>query len=230
MRHWLCTISAAAILASGSAFAADLGHAPPPAPLPPPVPVFTWAGFYVGAHVGYAWGQENDDLSRYGVPEDSFNVDGVLGGLHAGYNWQINQVVLGVEGDVDASGVRGTDLPASIVGKVSLANDWQSSVRLRAGYALDRTLIYATGGIVFADDKESVTLIVDPSQTQTLTGWTIGGGLEYALTNNWSGRVEVRYTDFGRTNYLLDPMSTTYSFKAGFHETTALVGISYLFR
>ena len=90
-----------------------------------------------------------------------------------------------------------------VTGSLALANDWQSSVRLRAGYALDRTLIYATGGIAFADDKETVTLSLDTySQTQTLTGWTIGGGVEYALTNGWIGRVEVRYTDFGKTNYL----------------------------
>jgi outer membrane immunogenic protein len=159
---------------------------------------------------------------------DSFNVDGVLGGVHAGYNWQTNQLVLGIEADFDASGVRGTDQPPiSSPGTLALKNDWQSSVRLRAGYAWDRFLLYTTGGVAFADDKETLTVTVDPSysQTNTLTGWTVGGGLEYALTNNWIGRVEVRYTDFGKANYNLDG----YQYNAGFHETTALLGISYLF-
>jgi outer membrane immunogenic protein len=159
---------------------------------------------------------------------DSFNVDGVLGGVHAGYNWQTNQLVLGIEADFDGSGVRGTDplRLRSSPGTVALKNDWQSSVRLRAGYAWDRFLLYTTGGVAFADDREILTIPAGSySQTNTLTGWTVGGGLEYALTNNWIGRVEVRYTDFGKTNYDLHG----YQFNAGFHETTALLGISYLF-
>ena len=115
MRHWFHTISVVAILASGAVFAADLPSNQAPPVFVAPLPTFTWTGFYVGAHVGYGWGQEGDNLSTYALPSDSFNVNGMLGGVHAGYNWQTNQLVLGIEADFDGSGVQGTGslLPAS---------------------------------------------------------------------------------------------------------------------
>ena len=85
-----------------------------------------------------------------------------------------------------------------------------------------------TGGIAFADDKEVLTRVstgASLSQSKTLTGWTVGGGIEHAFTQNWIGRAEVRYADFGKSDYVLN----NWRFKAGFHETIALVGVSYLF-
>jgi outer membrane immunogenic protein len=227
MKLWLCALSATAILAAGSAFAADLSRGPPPPPLPPPLPAFSWTGPYLGINVGYGWGGESDDLSRQQIPQDAFDAHGVLGGVQAGYNWQMNQLVLGVEADIDATGVQGVDAP--VTGTLSFKNTWQSSLRLRAGYAVGRWLIYATGGVAFADDKEIWTVSSSSySQTKTLTGWTAGGGVEYAITNNWIGRIEARYTDFGKATYTLDDPPFL-PFQAGFHETTALVGLSYLF-
>ena len=112
----------------------------------------------------------------------------------------------------------------------------QASLRARAGFAWDRFLIYATGGIAFANAKlESEGTIVfddqstadfNDSDSSTLTGWTAGGGVEYAFTDNIIGRVEVRYSDFGKDTFHLNDSGDV---KAGFSQTAATVGISYKF-
>ena len=225
-------VLAAFLLAPAQALAADLAATPvePVAPITP----YSWTGFYVGAHIGYAWGKERDDLSRtLPVPADSFNVNGVLGGLHAGYNEQFsNNIVVGLEGDIDLSGINGSHTVIDANNGNSglhMRNRWQGSIRARLGYAFDRVLVYATGGVAFADIRERWNLFdgdVVGSGSKTKAGWTVGAGVEYAFTDNWIGRVEVRYTDFGKSRFRVAPDTR---FKAGFHETVALVGVSYKF-
>src|SRR5215207_7331741 len=167
MRKLLLT-TAAAVLLSTPTLAADL--APMPAePVAPTYLPFTWAGPYVGVQVGYGWGDENDNQS-FNFPEpdpepaDEFDMDGFLGGVHAGYNWQMGALVLGVEGDVEFSTYEGdtdflyesTDPDIIASGNLSMESDWQASLRLRAGFAVDRLLVYATGGVAFADAELSV--------------------------------------------------------------------------
>ncbi|QEN90103.1 porin family protein [Labrys sp. KNU-23] len=225
-------VLAALFLVPMPALAADLA----PAPVEPIVPVtpFSWTGFYVGAHIGYGWGREKDDLSRSTpVPADNFNVNGVLGGLHAGYNEQFsNNIVVGLEGDIDLSSIKGSHTVIDAQNgnsRLHMTNRWQGSVRARLGYAFDRILVYATGGVAFGDIRERWNLFdgdVVGSSTKTKVGWTAGAGVEYAFTDNWIGRVEVRYTDFGKSRFRVAPDTR---FKAGFHETVAMVGISYKF-
>ncbi|MGO4334285.1 outer membrane protein [Labrys sp. KB_33_2] len=237
------TVMVAALVAGG-ADAADLA----PRPVEPVAPVYTpydWSGPYIGLHVGYGWGRENDNYSENGplLPPtpaqtqsvaDHFNMNGFVGGAHAGYNYQINQFVIGGEVDIDYADLKGSHrysyYGGGWSGRLQMKSEWQGSARLRAGYALDNILLYATGGIAFANGKLSDSgqyfgTAYGTSDTNTHIGWTIGAGAEYAFTQNWIGRLEVRYTDFQKKRYVVtDP-----SVKAGWNQTTVNLGISYKF-
>jgi outer membrane immunogenic protein len=196
---------AAAVLvaATGSALAADLPSrsAPPPVYTPPP-PLFTWTGFYVGGQIGYGWGTSNSHIVGTGFGQGN-SPDGVVGGAHVGYNYQINQFVVGLEGDVDGTSYSKTVTNPAIGGAFGTNIPVEGSVRGRVGYAWDRALFYATGGLAIADLQHSYGGLITPVPTTfstTRVGWTVGGGVEYAVTNNWSVRAEYRYSDFGRTN------------------------------
>jgi outer membrane immunogenic protein len=180
-------------------------RAPPPVYLPPP-PIFTWTGVYVGGQIGYAWGRDSVDISfpGFGVL-DSFrdSPQGVIGGAHVGYNLQINQWVIGLEGTVDGTSLSKSFTPGGFFSVVQFTtrSDIQGSIRGRAGIAFDRALIYATGGVAFAGIENNYLQSVQnvsESFSKTRVGWTVGGGIEYAVTNNWSVRAEYRYSDFGR--------------------------------
>jgi outer membrane immunogenic protein len=191
-------------------------------PLAPPVPAFTWTGLYMGAQVGYAW--DKDPVAWFGTSSDddpaagtfTQTPTGVIGGAHIGYNYQINQMVMGVEGSVDGTSLSHTavvpvndfmgDTPGSIVA-TSQANV-QGSIRARLGLTWDRALIYATGGVAFSgfntttvDSTGFFTGVPGTSATfsNTRAGWTAGAGIDYAITDNWSVRAEYRYSDFGHT-------------------------------
>jgi len=169
-------------LASGT-LAADLPSRRAPAPVIAAVPVFTWTGFYVGVNAGYGWTESFDVTLPNGavVRADSEDDGGFVGGAQIGYNYQIGSFVLGLEGDIQYADLGGATYVVPGVGIVSYDNsDWFGTVRARAGVAFDRALIYATGGFAFADDR---------------TGWTVGGGIEYAVTNNLSLKVEGLYVN-----------------------------------
>jgi outer membrane immunogenic protein len=198
MRHQILLASVGAIAISGSAFAADLR--PPPVYLPPP-PIFTWGGLYLGAQIGYVWGSDPIEVDSL-VPSAFFNTQpsGVLGGFHVGYNLQIAQWVAGIEGTVDGSSLSGTRESDSGV-SLGTRTDVQGSIRLRIGVALDRVLLYGTGGAAFAgftnNYEFSGPIFLAETDSKTRAGWTVGGGIEYALTNNWLIGAEYRYSDFG---------------------------------
>jgi outer membrane immunogenic protein len=207
MRRQILLASVGAIAIAGSAFAADLPYrGPPPVYLPPP-PIFTWSGLYIGAQVGYAWGSDPIDEVDTVFDHNAFFNDkpnGVIGGAHLGYNLQIGQWVAGLEGSVDGTSLHGTRTSAGpLVVTMSTRPDVQGSIRGRVGVAFDRVLIYGTGGAAFSGITNNYSLgfpfFLSESDTKTRTGWTVGGGLEYAVTNNWSIRAEYRYSDFGRS-------------------------------
>ncbi len=108
--------------------------------------------------------------------------DGWLGGGFAGYNFQINpNWVVGLEGD--------------ITGTNKASNSWDGSIRGRLGYAYDRYLLYGTGGLAFGDIKGPA------GASSTKTGWTLGAGIEAALTSNVTGRLEYRHSDLGSATF-----------------------------
>ncbi|MGD0635542.1 MAG: outer membrane protein [Beijerinckiaceae bacterium] len=211
--------SAALIVLSGAALAADLPSTRAPV-VPPPLPVFSWTGIYAGGQIGYAFGQDTA-TSVVGTPYNS-NSRGVLGGAHIGYNYEAGPggLVVGVEGDVNGSSFTGTSALNS-----TTKSPVQGSLRARAGFAFERALIYATGGGVFAAFNDNYTSGDSPSTARV--GYTVGGGIQYAITDLWSVRAEYRYNNFGATTENLPIAGTTVSHRQT--ENQVLVGFSYKF-
>jgi outer membrane immunogenic protein len=189
------------------AAAADL---PPssPAYAPPNLPIFTWTGIYLGGDLGYAFGVSSKSLSYLGSYYGSSAwPDGVIGGAHIGYNYQFpaitggTNVVLGLEGDVEGSSY-GKSWYDRYGNSYTTSIPVQGSTRGRLGLAFDRALLYITGGAVFGgfDNQFALPNGLSTESTHTRVGWTIGGGIEYALTPNWSLRGEYRYSDFGKVS------------------------------
>jgi outer membrane immunogenic protein len=195
----LAGVAFAAIVASSSVMAADLGMQPvyKAAPAPVVLPA-NWTGFYVGAHLGGAWGTKDLTDPFVGKSLASAGVNGFLGGGQIGYNYQIGWVVLGVEGDVSAADITGT-APFIFGGSDSFSSktDWLATVTGRIGGTVDHALLYVKGGAAWAHDKYCINVPECISGTETRTGWVFGGGIEYAITHNWSGKVEYNYMDFG---------------------------------
>ncbi len=181
--------SALVVAGAGSAAAADF--VPPPIYTPPPVytpvaPVYNWTGPYAGVLAGYGWS---------GVPGFS-NPAGAVAGAYIGYNAQGGGYwVLGAEADLLWSGRRANDYDIN----------WTSSFRLRAGYAVGSFLPYVTAGLAIAGTDDNGV------NTATEFGYTVGAGIEAALTTNLVGRVEYLYSNYGSINWLpaSPPLSTS---------------------
>jgi outer membrane immunogenic protein len=190
----LVTLAATISLAS----AADLGRRPPaPPPAPPayaPLPYFNWTGFYIGINGGGAWGGSSE-FHFPGGTFTSFHPSGWLAGGTLGANYQLGQLVFGVEGDIDASDIHGSGACLGGGFVCQTKNDWLGTARGRIGYAFDRFLPYLTGGLAVGHLTASVPGI--GSAANTNTGWTVGGGIEYALTGSWTVKAEYLYVDLG---------------------------------
>ena len=211
-------LAAAAFAAiAGPTFAADLlSQKEAPVYVAPP-PVFSWTGFYVGADIGGAWADHDVNIAASPIAAAqaiNTRLSGVIGGGLAGYNYQINQFVIGVQGDIQGLGLSTSTFsaPTDLTSKVQ--GDWLGAINGRLGFAFDRALFYAIGGAAFA--RGSTTVTAGPALTALLgqfgvaatpvnishdyTGYDIGGGVEYAITPNWTARVEYRYSDWGTWN------------------------------
>lgn len=214
---------AAGILATAGvlpAFAADMTIAEPPveAPITEVAGVYDWGGFYVGVNTGYAWA--DGDYTGGGLP-GSHSMDGWALGAFAGYNVFNNGWVYGVEADVkhDFNSAQFT----SAANTFKYETTWGGSVRARLGYAIDRTLIYGTGGYAFTNAKlENVTTGV--GEKETFHGWTVGAGVERAFTDNVAGRIEYRYSDYGKSDIFNTPGSD-----GDINSHSIMVGVSMKF-
>ncbi len=154
-------------------------------------PPFTWTGPYVGINGGYGWGH-SDFSSPFTT--GAFDTSGGLVGGTLGYNYQMDQIVLGIEGDIDASFMKGSAACGGLT--CTTENTWLGTVRGRLGYAAGRFMPYVTGGAAFGDIKTSIPGF--GSTTDTRVGWTAGGGLEYAFNGPWSAKIEYLHVDLGR--------------------------------
>lgn len=212
MRDFMIAAVAAAALSSGSASAADIA-ARPYTKAPALAQVYNWTGFYIGGHVGYASSDIDYTFlapSWYGPAAGNFgySMDGAVAGGHIGYNWQTGAWVFGLEGSASWTDVKQGDVVSPffpLTDRFSSRLEWMATVTPRLGYAFNNWLFYAKGGVAFASIKariqDNVTLGGDFNErTTTQTGWTIGGGLEYAFAPNWILGVEGNYYDFGTFN------------------------------
>jgi outer membrane immunogenic protein len=197
-RVFLLSVSALAMLSTiAAANAADLARRHKmPVKAPAYAAPFSWAGFYLGINGGGAWGRSNwtNPLASTG----DFDLSGGMVGGTAGYKWQLGRTVLGVEGDIDWSGVKGSSSAAACGGiPCETKNDWLGTVRGRVGYAFDRVLPYVTGGLAFGDIKATQGAV---SVSDTKAGWTAGAGIEAAISGPLSAKIEYLYADLGKLN------------------------------
>lgn len=183
---------------STAAFAADAIVEEPVLPAG-----FSWTGAYVGAQLGYSWGDADLNYNDPAIPllrRSSHDPDGFVGGIYLGYNYQLpNNIVLGVDADIAWSGADSAfrtlpDAPR----QTAMDVDYSAALRARLGFAVDRWMPYVAGGLAvsratFVYDM----LLADAEITDTLVGWTLGGGVEFAATDNLIVRGEYRYADFG---------------------------------
>jgi outer membrane immunogenic protein len=221
-KSYLTAVSFFSLLSAASA--ADLpSHKSPPVFVP--VPIFTWTGVYVGAHVGYANVHDSAAVPPFGLTPNT-DTAGLAAGAHAGYNYQIGQFVMGVEGDVDGLTNRTTTVLGPTIYGANLPI--QGSIRGRAGIAFDRTLFYATGGGAFADIEHTYNIGTGLGtfyrDSKGKVGWTVGGGVEFAITHHWIVRAEYRYSDYGHTTDVVPILATHRDF-----EHLAMLGLSYKF-
>ncbi len=208
---------AGAILATLTvpAFAADLPSekGPPAYAPPPPPPVFSWTGIYIGGQVGYDWGTAHYFDETFAVPLTGLSQSGVIGGGHIGADYELGSlgnflpglggflpgsgggIVIGIEGDVNGASTRDSTFDPVSGSFYSLRENEDFSIRGRLGIAFDRVLIYGTGGGAYGNFHTSYN-DTDFFNTGHF-GWTAGGGIEYAIDDNWSVRAEYRYTDYG---------------------------------
>lgn len=170
--------------------------------------VYNWTGFYVGGHVGYGDGSLGPDTNPLPLQGVFFphSVTGGIGGFQVGYNHQFaNRFVLGVE--ADATFVGPVDLPRRRLGPFDSSIDYVGTVRGRAGYSFGTWMPYITGGFAWGHSQVRINdaagnVISEPGQYQT--GWTVGAGAEFALSGNWTAKLEYDYVDLSRRTLGLD--------------------------
>jgi outer membrane immunogenic protein len=211
----LCAASASVFATAASA--ADLSPTPPPAPLyANTVPAFTWTGTYIGLVGGYSWSHSAptyDSLATQSVATLApFNASGWTGGITGGANYQLGSgMVIGLELDGSLAGVDDTvvDNLANFVNNntgntVTAKTDATGNIRGRLGYAVNRTLFFGTAGLTLAHSKISSSADATITDSATLVGWTVGAGVEQAITDRVSAKLEYQYTAFGNHTWFAD--------------------------
>jgi outer membrane immunogenic protein len=247
MKKLFLATTAFMVLAAASAGAADMSARPVYAPPPAPVPVYTWTGIYWGANVGYSWGQSKNDRSliNLGVTaSESQNIDGVIGGVQTGYNYQFGAWVLGLETDIQASGQKGgSTLQLLAAPAATLTTDhklsWFGTTRPRLGFlATPNLLLYGTAGVAYGQVKDNYTAAVagvgtvaTASVDDVRAGWTAGAGIEGAFGGGWSAKVEYLYVDLGKLQQTvtLPPAGITATFNSRLTDNIVRVGLNYKF-
>lgn len=210
MNKLLVRTLAIAALSASPAIAADM-----PVKAPPRLAIestFSWTGFYVGAHVGYGWGEIIESTAVELKP------NGILAGFQAGYNYQFApNWVLGIEADWSFTGM--DDVHVLTVGVVTITTDnelkYFGTLRGRLGYSADRLLIYATGGVARGYLSGSTTFLGTTfNDNNWHWGWAAGGGFEYAFSNNLSAKAEYLFVDLNDKTYVNAGNAQTIGFEA----------------
>ena len=232
----------AASMVAGQAVAADVES--PVYRTPPPLPEFSWTGFYIGGTLGGEWAASDYSETPTGAfihanPKTvaamvaagtgTLSPSGVIGGGEAGFNWQSGLFVLGAETDLSgwslsesaAVTVPGIAPGRTITATTSTSSNWLFTARARAGVASSNWLFFVTGGLALSNVNFAQSIFFSASQSTqagaasaTEAGWTVGSGIEYALSRNWSIKGEYLYVRF--------PSQTANQFNPGFPAYTGL--------
>jgi outer membrane immunogenic protein len=271
MKNIMLAVSAL-ILGTAVASAADLPARPYTKAPAVVAPVYNWTGFYVGGNVGGQWGTSDPTTATVFSPVGYFattsvpainlvgaqriNSSSVTGGFTAGFNWQVSSLVLGVEGDINYFGFKGSATgsalypccaPTNFTVNSSVSADWLATIRGRIGFlATPNLLLYGTGGAAIADVKANfnftdtfATAAESAAIRDTRVGWTAGGGGEYAIGNGWSFKAEYLYVDLGRSSVTSTNLTAftppiafptnVYTHTANIRANIARVGVNYKF-
>lgn len=222
----LAAVSMVALAAPAAA--ADLPPRPytkAPPPYTAPAVVYNWTGFYIGGHIGGGFSGDNSLEGSDGR---------FLGGVQGGFDYQFaNNWVMGLEANYSWLGSSGGGyvFPGGTV--VSGNTNGLGSVTGRLGYSWGPTLLYAKGGYAFRDNSLDVSLGGVPQGFTTdgnrQNGYTVGAGLEYMFSPNWSAKVEYQYYNFGNTTFTssTSPEIVGASFRNDEH--TVKAGVNYRF-
>ena len=236
--HLLVTASSLALISG--AYAADLPLKGPP--LLSPVSIASWSGPYVGGHLGVVRSDStfNDLSCLWSCGSHTDSDTGLIGGFQIGYNWQDGSFVYGVEADISWLDVGKTTTWGDHGGNTSFITtthevNWLSTLRGRAGLAVDRTLFYFTGGLAFADVNSRVggdtcnpgCPVTQLGDSQTQWGWTAGVGIERMFNPNWTAKAEVLYVDLGRHDVAIQ--SDAIGYRGQFQNSLVIgrVGVNY---
>lgn len=241
MKKLLISASIAALGFATGAQAADIIQPQPVAPYQ--APAFSWTGFYIGAQAGYSWSKgsvkANEIIDHHKFSPDP---DGFIGGIYLGYNYEFsNRIVLGLETDMVWGNLddKGTSYPLEgvIGGGQSALNGhikqkWAGATRVRLGYGIDRWMPYVAGGVAYSKIKSGIRQKSDGTapnnflKDNTFTGWTIGTGVDYAVTDNLLLRLEYRYSDYGNKS---NSYNEVLKLKTKFKTNDIRAGIAYKF-
>lgn len=250
------------VLGGAHALAADLpSKAPAFAPIPYVAP--SWTGLYVGVNAGGGWTSHDEDVTgtnrissaiiSAGAIPSKFDTrgGGALVGGTVGYNYQINNFVVGAEGDIDYAHIGGSDSQALIFGPFALSShaetrlNWLATLRGRAGYLVTPgTLVYATGGGAVGGIHNSTSASLStpiPGLNASATGdgsatkwgWTVGGGIEQQINAKLSLKAEYGFVDLGNVGSTFGatvfrtPIGFTTRDELRYH--TVRVGLNYHF-
>jgi outer membrane immunogenic protein len=248
-------IKAKTLIASGALLALGIGAAgaadmPLKAPPAPPPPAFSWTGCYIGGNIGGAWAQSNWSDSLFGLNWGDTSDARFIGGFQGGCNYQLNNpgFVIGFEGDYDWVGNNGGGrtaiVPAGFPRAGDVINVTSNDTRIatlaaRFGYSFDRTLIYGKfgGGWVgnsgFTVADQTTGAVFSGNNSNTASGWLVGGGIEYAFTNNWTGKFEYDYIGLSGRSFFLPgavfPALAGDTISSSHNVQMVKFGINYLF-
>jgi len=221
----------------------------------------TWTGFYVGGDVGGLWSSNTATWTPLPSPlafgafgqSRSNGGSSFVGGLHAGYNWQfVPTWVAGIEGDWSWTKASGSfsqiwaldPPPGTLTGSFTNMNsslDWVSSLRARLGYLFFHNLLaYGTGGVAWskidyaANNSNGGAYTTSAAVSRTQAGYTVGGGLEWAMTNNLLLRGEYLFYHFNSGPSVIAQSVAFPTFPSGYswsstNVSVARVGMSYKF-
>jgi outer membrane immunogenic protein len=246
----LIVLATAALTATSPAFADDLAAIPTIVPAAP----FSWTGCYIGGNFGFGVG--DDGTTGLSGTTTNFSATGFMGGGQIGCDHQLApRWVVGVEGQADwtnlnntrAGTVRYPAIGLTVPSQDTINNDFLATLTVRLGYSIvDHVLVFAKGGAAWTDEKYAIAFTIPPfsvrglppqgfaaadaSATRTLTGWTIGTGLDWAFAPHWSATLEYDYYDFGdRGELLTDPNTTVNVYSLKDRINTVTVGVNYHF-